>query len=734
MAEKMESAGQGRRRRFPGMFWLVILFEFFERGSYYGMMSVLSVYFTDVLFFPKESVGVIKSVIQPILYFLPIVSGALADRFGYRKALTVAFALLGTGYFLTSQFTTYTYVFLALVVMALGAGTFKPIISGTIARVTDKENSTLGFGIYYWSINLGAFLFPLVLVPWLKNSYGWHWVIIAAAIGTGTMLIPMFFLFREPARPTEGAAARASLVQTLANAFEIVFSPVVMVHRLARRSLPAAMGVAVGLLAFGTWAVYEYATPPEAEIYVEAVPHTLWGKTLLVAVRRDQSSPVDFRLTEAGTNPAQAGRPLYRLDVFKPSEKSAFLDALVTDLRARLGWHRLDRATLRPILRESEQRPVLRVSRRPGGPSGEAAAAVDLRRTGPGRYDLQVGAGPVDETVLEAALGRIETEPLLAGVERDVLREALDATTRRPFFLLFLFLFFATALLAVILRERLQTGGAAAAGRYIPWLVVAAMLGSIWLLPGLTLFARILCACIYLTILSVFRMDLADTARFRDHFRFLLMIFIYSGFWVLYFQMFDSVLWYVKAYVDAAPLDNLVNSALAALGVAWRWRFDVEHVTVINAGTIITLQLVISKLFEKRSALPTMITGIVLGTAGFAILAVSPHIWVFVLGNIVFSLGEMTAHPKFFSYVGQIAPRTHVAMYMGYLSLYGVIGSSIAGVLGANLYVRFVDRMNQPRLLWLIFAGIGAATVAGLLLYHKFLNPHRKAADGDPTA
>lgn len=733
MTEKMEPAGQARRHRFPGLFWLVILFEFFERGSYYGMMSVLSVYFTDVLFFPKESVGVIKSVIQPILYFLPIVSGALADRFGYRKALTVAFALLGTGYFLTSQFTTYTYVFLALVVMALGAGTFKPIISGTIARVTDKETSTLGFGIYYWSINLGAFLFPLVLVPWLKHSYGWHWVIIAAAIGTGTMLIPMALFFREPARPTEGSAARASLVQTLANAFEIVFSPVVMAHRLARRSLPAATGVAVGLLAFGAWAVYEYATPPEAEIYVEAVPHTRWGKTLLVAVRRDQSNPADFRLQEAGANPAQAGRPLYRLEVFKSSDQPGFLDALVTELRERLDWQQLDQAALRQILQESEQRPVLRVSRQPGGPSGEAAAAVDLRRTGPGRYHLQVRAGQPDDAVLTAALSRVEDEPLLVGVERGALREALDETARRPFFLLFLFLFFATALLAVILRERLQAG-AAAAGRYIPWLVVAAMLGSIWLLPGLTLFARILCSCVYLTILSVFRMDLADTARFRDHFRFLLMIFIYSGFWVLYFQMFDSVLWYVKAYVDAAPLDDLVNSALAALGVAWRWRFDVEHVTVINAGTIIALQLVISKLFEKRSALPTMITGIVLGTAGFAILAISPHIWVFVLGNIVFSLGEMTAHPKFFSYVGQIAPRAHVAMYMGYLSLYGVIGSSIAGVLGANLYVRFVDRMNQPRLLWLIFAGIGAATVVGLLLYHKFLNPHQKAAADDATA
>jgi len=65
------------------MFWLVIMFEFFERGSYYGMMSVLSIYFTDYLFFSKESVGIIKSVIQPILYFLPILAGAMASRMDF---------------------------------------------------------------------------------------------------------------------------------------------------------------------------------------------------------------------------------------------------------------------------------------------------------------------------------------------------------------------------------------------------------------------------------------------------------------------------------------------------------------------------------------------------------------------------------------------------------------------------------------------------------------------------
>ena len=130
--------------------------------------------------------------------------------------------------------------------MGLGAGTFKPIISGTIARVTDESNSTLGFGIFYWSINLGAFLVPLLLVPYLKNNIGWEWVLIAAAIGTGSMLLPTLLLYREPPQSAEAAAKpRTDLVQTLANAFEIVYSPVVLVAHACRGRAGVQLLVAV---------------------------------------------------------------------------------------------------------------------------------------------------------------------------------------------------------------------------------------------------------------------------------------------------------------------------------------------------------------------------------------------------------------------------------------------------------------------------------------------------------
>jgi dipeptide/tripeptide permease len=210
-------------------------------------------------------------------------------------------------------------------------------------------------------------------------------------------------------------------------------------------------------------------------------------------------------------------------------------------------------------------------------------------------------------------------------------------------------------------------------------------------------------------------------------FRFILMIVIYSGFWILYFQMFDTVLWYLQDHVDMTNVNSAVNGFLGIFISNPSWKFDVEHVTVINAGTIILLQIVISNIVKNTKALPTMITGIGLGTIGMAILSISPNPWIFLAGILIFSLGEMTAHPKYISYVGLIAPPDKKALYLGYAFLYGVLGSGIGGILGANLYVYFVDTLNKPSVLWMIFALIGVATMIGLILFNKFLAPKKAA-------
>lgn len=710
----MTETPKAKKKGFSPLFWLVILFEFFERGAYYGMMSVFSVYCTDVLLFPKDNVGVLKSVIQPILYFLPILSGALADRFGFRKALTVAFALLGTGYFLISRATDYTPVFLAMVVMALGAGVFKPIVSGTIARVTDKETSSVGFGIYYWSINLGAFLFPLFLVPWLK-SIAWPWVFVAAALCTGAMLIPTLLFYRDPAKPPlpEGAAPepKKSALKTVADAFEIIYSPLVLLrHAMARRSWQVLVVLFLGAL--GYVAIQEYLTPRFEKFQVRRFPSASVEGPLILEVERNEILGKDYVL-----EPGKGGKPS-TLTIHRPGDRERFLPKLVQDLAAaglrcpspdRLAEEiqgiEKPRSLWLIYVHDARETSILVQQ-----PIGEAR----------GESIVTVLAPAAEERLVKVILERMTaSDPSLSGAEAGAVRKALTDSSRRPFFLLFVVLVLATGLAILFLRPHVA---ALADGRRTLAVLAAGavMVLILWVIPGLSTFSRVLCSIIYLTLLSLFTIDSADATRFREHFRFLSMIFLYSGFWVLYFQMFDSVLWYVQAYVRADSLNAAINGFFGNFGLDLGFRFDVEHVTVINGGTIICLQLLVSWLVKKAPALPTMIVGILLGTIGMAILAISPSIWVFLIGNIVFSIGEMTAHPKFFSYVGQIAPKEKLAMYMGYCSLYGVIGSSIAGVLGANLYVHYVDNLNQPRTLWLIFAGIGLATVIGLLLYHLF--------------
>ncbi len=130
--------------------------------------------------------------------------------------------------------------------------------------------------------------------------------------------------------------------------------------------------------------------------------------------------------------------------------------------------------------------------------------------------------------------------------------------------------------------------------------------------------------------------------------------------------MFDTVLWYVRDFVDAAPLNDFISGVLG-----FDWKFDVEHVTVINAFTIFALQLLISPLVKNTKALPTIVTGVAIGTVGMAMLAISTNIWVFMAGITIFSIGEMTAHPKYISYLGLIAPADKKATYMGFGFLYG---------------------------------------------------------------
>jgi len=193
----------GSKHSFPRTFWTANIVELFERWAWYGMFAVFAIYLTDstdtgALGFSQSQKGYLMGPLVAFLYLLPVVTGAIADKFGYKKVLLVAFGMLSMGYFLMPLVNSYAGVYLVFMFIALGAALFKPVISATIARTTHEGNSSIGFGIFYMMVNIGAFIGPIFASK--LRGVSWSYVFyMSAGIALLNFVLVLFF-YREPSR------------------------------------------------------------------------------------------------------------------------------------------------------------------------------------------------------------------------------------------------------------------------------------------------------------------------------------------------------------------------------------------------------------------------------------------------------------------------------------------------------------------------------------------------------
>ncbi len=408
---------------FPRTYWVVIVMEFFERSAFFGMMAFLADYFKENIG-DAEQWGILRSVLYPILYIMPILSGALAERLGYKKILAVAFSLMTAAYLGLGSVHTLVPFFLFNILLGFGGGFFKPVISGTVARSTDESNSTLGFGIYYWSINVGSLIASLVAAHFVSLGEE-STIFYLSGLYVGLMFFNNFFFYKEPEKPQK--------IKTFADT----------------------------------------------------------------------------------------------------------LSALVTVVK---NW------------------------------------------------------------------------------------------------------------------------------------------------------------------------------------RFLLLLIIFSGFWGMYDRSTDSALWLLREnYIDMTPINDLVTSVFAFFGSEAKFTFNVAHVMTVNAGVIVLFQVLVSNLVKNTKPLPTMIVGIGLAALFPLMVAMSNSPWVFILGLVIFSIGEITAYPKLISYVGLIAPRDKVAIYMGFVFLPVCFASLLYNIPNGIAWTRLVEEQGRIETYWFIVAGLGFFTMAALFVYDRLV-------------
>ncbi|UMB60371.1 MFS transporter [Lutibacter sp. A80] len=207
---------------FNKTFWLGSFMELMERWAWYGVFTLFALYLvgsTDKggLGFNHIQKGNIMSDITALLYFLPIFTGVIADKIGYKLSLIIAYTILITGYLLMGEVNTYWGMYFVFLFVAIGAAMFKPVASAIITKSTNKSNGTLGFGIFYMMVNIGGFIGP-ASSSYLRSTYGWKLIFIQAAVVIGINLLLVLFFFKEPerektAKESFGAAIRTSLLK-----------------------------------------------------------------------------------------------------------------------------------------------------------------------------------------------------------------------------------------------------------------------------------------------------------------------------------------------------------------------------------------------------------------------------------------------------------------------------------------------------------------------------------------
>jgi dipeptide/tripeptide permease len=222
------------RDGFERPFWVANISEIFERLSYYGAFSSLALYLQQKLNFSTEQTGTLTGIFGGMVWFLAIFGGAVADRLGFRRALSVAYLILAIAYFLIgsigapwlapvrSAVPSALFVGFILMLPALGVALVKPCVVGTTARASKENVRSIGYSIYYTLVNIGGALGPL-FAGWAHKNLGVENVYRVSAISVFAMLIVVLLFFREPRKP--GDAPVPSLGEVARNFGTVIANP-----------------------------------------------------------------------------------------------------------------------------------------------------------------------------------------------------------------------------------------------------------------------------------------------------------------------------------------------------------------------------------------------------------------------------------------------------------------------------------------------------------------------------
>lgn len=196
-----------------------------ERFGYYTMLAVFALFLRENFGLTAGFAGGIYSVFLGLVYFMPLVGGIMADKFGFGKMVTIGISIMFAGYLLLSfplggDTIAMIAMMAALLFISLGTGLFKGNLQVMVGdlyndpKYADKRDS--GFSLFYMAINVGSLFAPTTAVgikAWAQNSLGYssndayHFAFAVACVAL-ILSIVIYYAFRSTFRHVEGGKVK----------------------------------------------------------------------------------------------------------------------------------------------------------------------------------------------------------------------------------------------------------------------------------------------------------------------------------------------------------------------------------------------------------------------------------------------------------------------------------------------------------------------------------------------
>jgi dipeptide/tripeptide permease len=183
--------------------------------------------------------------------------------------------------------------------------------------------------------------------------------------------------------------------------------------------------------------------------------------------------------------------------------------------------------------------------------------------------------------------------------------------------------------------------------------------------------------------------------------RFMVFLLIYSLYWIIFWQEFIIVPYYITDFIGQDAPYEIVQS----------WA---------GAGAIILFQIPLNRMTKHLSTRTAITLGFAISSLIWVIIGISPGIPSIAAGIVAFAVGEMIQAPRYYEYISDIAPPGQQALYQGYAFLPIAIARFVGDPFGGWLY-QSAKQWGRVEVVWLALIAVGVAGTLLMLLYNRFI-------------